>query len=602
MLIFSSLPISVLGLDDSGDGFESGNSSTRGSRENIPPNVNITQPANEAKVSGVIIIKGHAWDVDGNITLVQVRINGTYYNATDNSGNNSWYNWSLNFNTTILMDSEYQVSALAKDNGSKLGDYGIWILIKNTPVPKENHWPYVNITQPKNEAKVSGVITIKGHAWDIDGNITLVQVIINGTYYNATDTSGNGSGYTWSLVFNTTILTDGEYRVVALSHDDGSKLGDYGIWIIVDNIPEPKENHWPYVNITQPKNEAKVSGMITIKGYAWDIDGNITLVQVRIADVYYNVTDTSGNGSWYSWSLLFNTTILNDDEYRVVAISHDDGGKLGDAHIWIIVDNIPDPKENRWPCIKITQPSNEARVSGVITIKGRAWDPDGNITFVKVRIAKVYYNATDTSGNGTWYTWELVFNTTKLGDGEYRVVALARDNGGKLGDAGIWIIVDNIIEPKKNQRPFVIITHPKNSAKVSGMVKIKGRAWDIDGKIVQVRVKIGKVYFNATDTSGNGSWYTWEFKWNTSGFENGSYRITAIAYDGKDYEDAHIEVTLKNPKKEKDKDKEKDKKPKKKPSNPIPGFEGPITLLAALIVVVVAFFRSRIERVGGRKI
>lgn len=520
---------------------------SRGSREMVPPGVNITEPKNEAEVSGEITIKGHAWDSDGKVISVQLIINSTYYNATDDSGNNTWYQWSLLFNTTILKNGEWRVAALAKDNDSKLGDNGSWIIVNNSvEEEKENHWPYVNITQPANEATVSGNITIKGHAWDIDGNITLVQVKIGDVWYNATDTSGNGSWYTWSLKYDTTILEDGEHRIVALSKDDGGKLGDFGRWIIVKNDKEEEENHHPYVKITHPSNEAKVSGIINIKGRAWDEDGDVTSVRLRIADVYYNAKDISGNGTWYYWSLSFNTTKLKDGEYKVVALAKDDGGKLEDTGIWIIIKNTPEPKENHWPYVNITQPKNEAKVSGNITIKGYAWDIDGNVTSVRVRIADVWYNASDTSGNGTWYTWSLVFDTTKLEDDEYRVVALSKDDGGKLGDFGRWIIVKNTPEPKENKAPFIVITSPSHEAKVKGVIKIKGKAWDIDGKVTKVKIKIKEVCYEAKDESKNGSWYFWSVEFNTSKLENGEYRVTGAAYDGKVWEDTHIVIIINN--------------------------------------------------------
>lgn len=669
---------------------------SRGSREMVPPGVNITEPKNEAEVSGEITIKGHAWDSDGKVISVQLIINSTYYNATDDSGNNTWYQWSLLFNTTILKNGEWRVAALAKDNDSKLGDNGSWIIVNNSvEEEKENHWPYVNITQPANEATVSGNITIKGHAWDIDGNITLVQVKIGDVWYNATDTSGNGSWYTWSLKYDTTILEDGEHRIVALSKDDGGKLGDFGRWIIVKNDKEEEENHHPYVKITHPSNEAKVSGIINIKGRAWDEDGDVTSVRLRIADVYYNAKDISGNGTWYYWSLSFNTTKLKDGEYKVVALAKDDGGKLEDTGIWIIIKNTPEPKENHWPYVNITQPKNEAKVSGNITIKGYAWDIDGNVTSVRVRIADVWYNASDTSGNGTWYTWSLVFDTTKLEDDEYRVVALSKDDGGKLGDFGRWIIVKNTPEPKENKAPFIVITSPSHEAKVKGVIKIKGKAWDIDGKVTKVKIKIkevcyeakdeskngswyfwsvefntsklengeyrvtgaaydGKVWedthiviiinntvikkipsiqiltpkmedtvsgnvnitgkawgpmaiqyvqvrigdkkFNATDTSGNNTWYTWKYVWNTTGYENDGYNIGVIVYDGKYFEDTHVEVKLNNIAEESDREEESSDPEKEKGKKRIPGFELPLALIAGIVVVVAFFRRGDIKR------
>lgn len=544
--------------------------------ENHWPYVNITHPKNEARISGMITITGHAWDIDGNVTTVWLVINEKHYNATDTSTNSSWYTWSLKFNTTILKDDEYKIKVLAKDDGGKLGDEGIWIIVKNT---KENKEPHVTITHPKNEATVKGIITIKGRAWDDDGSIKSVKVRIFEVNYLAKDTSGNGSWYTWSLMFNTSKLKDGEYRVSALAMDNGEKLTDAHIWIIIKNTVENKE---PHIEIYHPKNEATVKGIITIKGHAWDSDGKVVLVQVKLGDTYHNAMDNSGNSSWYNWSFQLNTTTLKDGEHKIIAIAKDNLSKLGDTHIWIIVKNKA-CKENREPIIKITHPSKDANVSGVIKIKGTAWDYDGKVTKVKIIINKVWLDATDDSGNSSWFKWSLKFDTTKLKNGEYKITGAVYD--GKLwGDDHIWVNV-------KNKLPSVQIISPSSGANVSGLVNITGKAFS-PRTIKQVQVKIGDKKFNATDSSGNGTWYSWYYVWNTSAYENGSYKITAIIDDGVDVEDSHVEVKVKNVQSSKEKS-------KKKKRWPIPGFELPFALIA-VIVVVVCFFRSGRRRAGAQ--
>jgi hypothetical protein len=566
-------------------------------KENHWPYVEITHPSNEATVSGIITISGKAWDIDGNITSVKVIIAEVHYEANDTSGNGSWYYWSLKFNTSILEDGERRVVAISKDDGGKLGDHGIWIIIKNT---KENHAPYVEITHPKNEATVSGVILIKGKAWDVDGKVVKVKVRIFEVWYDAKDTSGNGSWYTWQLEFNTTKLKDGEYKVTAVAYDDKEKLEDAGIWIIIKNH---KENLAPHVEITHPKNEATVSGVILIKGKAWDADGKVVKVKVRIFEVWYDAKDTSGNSSWYTWQLEFNTTKLKNGEYKVTALAYDDKEKLEDAGIWIIVKNIIDEKPNKAPYVFITQPKHHAKVKGVIVIKGTAWDVDGKVSKVKVRIYEKWYEAKDTSGNNTWYYWALEFNTSNFENGWYRVTAAAYD-GHAWGDDYIYIYFNNT--KIRNKCPELKINHPKAHSEVSGMVVISGNAWD-DRLVKHVKVRIGENKYLAKDTSGNDTWYTWKYVWNTSGYENGEYKITAIVYDGICTEDAHIVVKLNNTSKEsspgpdssesEDHSKSKDKD-EESPAF-LPGFEGPMFLVAAAIAaVVVSFFRS--DRGGGR--
>jgi ribosomal protein S28E/S33 len=575
-------------------------------KENHWPFVEITHPASEATVSGTITVKGKAWDPDGNVTLVQVILNHVFYNATDKSGNGTWYYWEYVLNTSLYEDGEFNIGALATDDGNKKGDNGRWVIIKNT---KENMLPHIEINHPANEATVSGVIEIKGKAWDTDGKVVKVKVRIFEVWYNATDTSGNGSWYTWKLEYNTSKLKDGEYKVTAIAYDDKEKLEDIGIWIIVKNH---KENLAPHIEITHPASEATVSGVIVIKGKAWDTDGKIVLVKVRIGEHLLKATDTSGNGSWYTWSLEFNTTKLKNGEHKIGAIAWDDKEKAEDTHRWIIVKNpVHEEKPNKAPYVYLTHPKHHSSVKGVIVIKGNAWDLDGNVTKVKVRIYERWHEAKDTSGNGSWYTWSLEFNTSKLENGWVKITAAAYD-GKAWGDDYIYLQINNPV----NKCPKIAITHPKAHSEVSGNVVISGEASD-DTLVKYVQVRIGDHKFNTTDTSGNNSWAKWKFIWNTSGYENGEYRIGGIVYDGLCYEDTSVVVFLNNTKKDSssnesssesesendqssetdsestDKNTDSEDNKDEKKSSPLPGFDGPMTFVAAAIAaVVVGFFRK----------
>ena len=276
-------------------------------------------------------------------------------------------------------------------------------------------------------------------------------------------------------------------------------------------------------------------------------------------------------------------------------IAYDDKEKAEDTHIWIIVKNKVN-EYNKEPYVYLTNPKHHSEVKNVIEIKGKAWDIDGKVTKVKVKIYDVWYAATDTSGNGSWYTWSLEYNTSKLKNGWYRITAAAYD-GQAWGDDYIYLYFNNTIV---NKDPMVTITQPKSNTEVSGKVIISGTARD-DASVKYVKIKIGDKDFEATDTSGNNSWYSWRYVWNTSEYENGKYRISAYVYDGLTTVDVHVYVELNNTVKSNVSSTEEDSSPEdnkadstnSKTSSPLPGFESPIFLVAAAIAaVVVGFFRS----------
>jgi predicted transcriptional regulator len=58
-----------------------------------------------------------------------------------------------------------------------------------------------------------------------------------------------------------------------------------------------------------------------------------------------------------------------------------------------------------------------------------------------------------------------------------------------------------------------------------------------------VKIKIGNINYNVTDTSGNGSWYSWEYDWDTTRYRNEQVTILFVVFDGSCY--GYIEFKLK---------------------------------------------------------
>ena len=159
------------------------------------------------------------------------------------------------------------------------------------------------------------------------------------------------------------------------------------------------------------------------------------------------------------------------------------------------------------PHVTITSPVAGSTVRGTVPVEGNAWDPDGTVTKVLVGIDTGDRSlATDTSGNGSWWTWTWSWNTTRWANGWHHVVAIAYDNASLGGDTSIEVYVDNPVD----EPPIVNITAPDDGATVRGTVNITGNASD-DHQVLSVKIRIdpdGPTY-DAQDTSGNGSWWSW---------------------------------------------------------------------------------------------
>ncbi len=96
-----------------------------------------------------------------------------------------------------------------------------------------------------------------------------------------------------------------------------------------------------------------------------------------------------------------------------------------------------------------------------------------------------------------------------------------------------------------NERPYVEILYPKNGITVSGLIKIVGKAYDLDKKdiIEKVEININDSEWVVVDGTLN-----WSYDWGTYKYNDGPYNINIRCWDGNDYSDiVKITVIVKNP-------------------------------------------------------
>jgi len=82
----------------------------------------------------------------------------------------------------------------------------------------------------------------------------------------------------------------------------------------------------------------------------------------------------------------------------------------------------------------------------------------------------------------------------------------------------------------ENSLPVCKIDYPNNGKDVSGKVEIRGSAFDLDGDLLKVEVRIGEGGW--LDANGSSTWF---FYWNSSLVPNGIHSISSRAFDGNGY-------------------------------------------------------------------
>jgi len=408
----------------------------------------------------------------------------------------------------------------------------------------ENAPPEVVINTPDHGSTVSGTVVISGNAWDHDGTVLGVKVHIDaGEWWMATDTSGNGTWWSWETEWDTTTVPDGWHGIGAIAWDNASAHGDARIEVKVLN---GGENTKPWVAIDEPPNHSTVRNITTVKGRAGDEDPDDTveLVQVRIDDRdWINATPTGDNGSFGHWAYDWNTSEVDDGWHAFSARAWDGTAYSLNVEYEYLVDNVEDPNVAPW--VEIVDPKGGQTVWGTVLVHGEAGDanPGDRVELVEVRIGNGSWNvAVDTSHNGSYGTWAWQWDTTAYENNVTDVCARSYD-----GELYSEVHCREVKVHNENHRPTVHILHPANGETVKGLLLIHGTAADdVAVELVEVRFGDGE-WRTTTDTSPDGSWATWAYEWDTRTRDDGCVWIGARSYDGALFSEVHsIKVCVDN--------------------------------------------------------
>jgi hypothetical protein len=195
-----------------------------------------------------------------------------------------------------------------------------------------------------------------------------------------------------------------------------------------------------------------------------------------------------------------------------------------------LYSNIVSVAEASPPTVSITAPATNTTISGTVSVTASATDNVG-VTKVEYYLNGVL-KTTDTS---TPYVYSL--STTSLASGTYTLMAKAYDAAGNVGQSSnVSVTVVN-----DTTAPTVSLTTPANNATVSGTTTITASASDNVG-VSKVEFYRSGVLLSATNVA------PFNYAWNTTTVANGSYTMTAKAYDntGNVGTSANVLVTVNN--------------------------------------------------------
>ena len=233
-------------------------------------------------------------------------------------------------------------------------------------------------------------------------------------------------------------------------------------------------------------------------------------------------TDTS-TPYLYSW----NTSSLAAGNYTLMAKAYDAAGNVGQSgNVSVSV-----VKDTTLPTVSLTAPANNATVSGTVTLTASASD---NVGVTKVEF---YDNGALLSASNVApysYSWNAA------AAGSHTLTAKAYDAAGNVGQSAN-VLVTVSAPTSDTTPPTVSVSAPASNSTVSGTVTVSASAAD--------NVGVSKVEFYVNGAlKSTGTTSPFSYSWNTTSVANGSYTLTAKAYDaaGNVGQSGNVAVTVSN--------------------------------------------------------
>ena len=351
--------------------------------------------------------------------------------------------------------------------------------------------PVVSIISPVNNSAAAGTVSVSASASDNVG-VTKVEFYLNGVL----QVSDSAAPYNFS--WNTAAVANGVYILSAKAYDAAGNVGQSAnVSVTVFN-----DTTAPVVSISSPVNNSTAAGTVSVSASASD---NVGVTKVEF---YLNgVLQVSDNAAPYNFN--WNTAAVANGVYTLSAKAYDAAGNVGQsANVAVTVFN-----DTTAPVVSITSPVNNSTAAGAVSVTANASDNVG-VTRVEFYLNGVLQTTvTSAPFNFTW-------NTASVSNGSYSLSAKAYDAAGNAGlSPAVSVTVFN-----DTTAPLVSIAAIANSTALGGIATVTVGASD-DVGVARVEFYVNSV-LQGTLTSA-----PYNFTWNTASFANGSYVLSAKAFD-----------------------------------------------------------------------
>lgn len=335
--------------------------------------------------------------------------------------------------------------------------------------------PVVRIETPEPDGSYSGVLSVRGIAYDPQVRITRLDLLIDGTARGMIQINQfrsdvcNGEqlpgcpliGFLRQVDLTAFNLKPGTHSLQIRATNSRGAFTTYPAQPVTFNF-EGSHGRQPVAAIETPVEGAALSATTPIRGYAYAADLRITTVAVLIDGINYGTAqyglrrddicgslpnrppNCPGVGFQFSLNTARGPVQLPNGKHTLQIRITDESGRfttLPEQPVTILIENT----ENAVARGQITSPTPNAKVSGTVKVTGWAYDPDGTIQSVDfvvgLRVVKtLQYGVPSPDACAALpdvaacpnIGFEGDFDTTLLPNGQHLLYVRVRDNQGRL--------------------------------------------------------------------------------------------------------------------------------------------------------------------------
>ena len=453
------------------------------SLDSSPPTVSVTEPADQATVSGAAVTLSASAGDDRGISSVEFLVDEAVV------GTDTTAPYAVAWDSTTAPDGPVSIRARATDTSANATTSAARTITVDNSVTDATA-PSVSLSAPVDGATVTGTsVAISADATD-DVAVASVAFFVGGTRVG-TDTTAP-----YSVSWDSTSVPAGTVELTAVATDtSGNGATSASRSVTVDNTG-------PSVAVTAPTAGATVSDWVTVSASASDTAG------VGSVEFYAGATSI-GTDTAAPFETTWNTTTSADGTVPITAVASDAlGNQATSAPRSVTIDNTD-------PTVSVSQPADGATVSGNVSIVGAVTDSSAVSVEFLVDGIVVNRDSTGPSYNTSW-------DSTTVTDGPVTITARATDAAGNVSTSAAVSV--NVLNADFTP-PVVSVTAPVEGATVAGSsVTLSATATD--------NVAVASVQFFVEGVSaGTDTTAPYSVSWDSTSVASGTVSITATATD-----------------------------------------------------------------------